>query len=287
MVDAMLELMPTAEVWHLGLFRDERTLRPVEYYNKLPDSATVDLCLILDPMLATGGSATAAIEVLKRWGATRIKLINLIAAPEGVAAVSGGPSRRRDLLRRPRPPAQREGLHPARPRRRRRPPVRHGPLADGDRPAVDLVTLPKNHLMLIAGLVWCAAGAMVCVIGLPLELGLAPSQVILIPLAVAIFLLFYVFVFSPLVRKHTGRIRARTEDRLPFWNFFNASSWVVMAVMMGGGMALRLSHLMPDWAIAFFYSGLGVALFLCGVRFLGVFARKDVLAPATEPIRAD
>jgi uracil phosphoribosyltransferase len=88
MVDAMLELMPTAEVWHLGLFRDERTLRPVEYYNKLPDSATVDLCLILDPMLATGGSATAAIEVLKRWGATRIKLVNLIVAPEGVDAVT-------------------------------------------------------------------------------------------------------------------------------------------------------------------------------------------------------
>jgi uracil phosphoribosyltransferase len=91
MVDAMLELMPTAEVWHLGLFRDERTLRPVEYYNKLPDSASVDLCLILDPMLATGGSATAAIEVLKRWGAVqpvRIKLVNLIAAPEGVAAVA-------------------------------------------------------------------------------------------------------------------------------------------------------------------------------------------------------
>jgi uracil phosphoribosyltransferase len=87
----MVELMPTAEVWHLGLFRDERTLRPVEYYNKLPDSASVDLCLILDPMLATGGSATAAIEVLKRWGAVtpvRIKLVNLIAAPEGVAAVA-------------------------------------------------------------------------------------------------------------------------------------------------------------------------------------------------------
>ena len=91
MVDAMLELMPTAQVWHLGLFRDERTLRPVEYYNKLPDSATVDLCLILDPMLATGGSATAAIEVLKKWGAVtpvRIKLVNLIAAPEGVRAVT-------------------------------------------------------------------------------------------------------------------------------------------------------------------------------------------------------
>jgi uracil phosphoribosyltransferase len=88
MVDAFLELFPTAQVWHLGLFRDERTLRPVEYYNKLPDQTTVDTCLILDPMLATGGSATAAIEVLKEWGAARIKLVNLIAAPEGVAAVS-------------------------------------------------------------------------------------------------------------------------------------------------------------------------------------------------------
>ncbi len=91
MVEAMLELMPTAEVWHLGLFRDERTLQPVEYYNKLPDAASVDLCLILDPMLATGGSATAAIEVLKKWGAVtpvRIKLVNLIAAPEGVEAVA-------------------------------------------------------------------------------------------------------------------------------------------------------------------------------------------------------
>jgi uracil phosphoribosyltransferase len=87
MVDAFLELFPTAQVWHLGFFRDERTLRPVAYYNRLPDQATVDLCLVLDPMLATGGSAVAAVEVLKQWGATRIKLINLIAAPEGVAAV--------------------------------------------------------------------------------------------------------------------------------------------------------------------------------------------------------
>ena len=88
MVDAFLELFPESQVWHLGLFRDERTLRPVEYYNKLPDQTTVDTCLILDPMLATGGSATAAIEVLKEWGATRIKMVNLIAAPEGVAAVT-------------------------------------------------------------------------------------------------------------------------------------------------------------------------------------------------------
>ena len=150
-----------------------------------------------------------------------------------------------------------------------------------------LVDIPKNHLMLIAGLVWCAAGAMVCVIGLPLEFGLAPSHLILLPLAAVIFLVFYFFVFSRLVRKHTGRIRARAEDRLPFWHFFNASSWVVMAVMMGGGMALRFSHLVPDWMIAFFYSGLGVALLLCGLRFLGIFARRDVLALAPERLRSD
>ena len=150
-----------------------------------------------------------------------------------------------------------------------------------------IVPIPKNYLILIAGLVWCVAGAMVCVIGLPLELGLAPSHLILFPLAAAIFIAFYFFVFSRLVRKHTGRIRARPEDRLPFWHFFNASSWAVMVVMMGGGLTLRLSHLMPDWMIAFFYSGLGVALFLCGVSFLGVFARKDVLALAPGRLRSD
>jgi len=68
MVEGFWELMPQAEVWHIGLYRDEQTLRPVEYYNKLPLEPTVSVCLILDPMLATGGSATATVEVLKRWG---------------------------------------------------------------------------------------------------------------------------------------------------------------------------------------------------------------------------
>jgi hypothetical protein len=149
---------------------------------------------------------------------------------------------------------------------------------------VELATIPKNRLMLIAGVVWCLAGAMVCVVGLPLLLGLAPAHLVLYPLTVAIFLGFYFFVFSRLVQKHTGRIRARPEERLPFWNFFNTSSWAVMLVMMGGGMALRLSHLMPDWMIAFFYSGLGVALLLCGIQFLGIFARKDVLAPVPDRV---
>ena len=84
MVEGAWEVLPMAEVWHIGLYRDERTLRPVEYYNKLPVQPTVDVCLVLDPMLATGGSAVATVDVLKRWGARRIKFVGIIAAPEGV-----------------------------------------------------------------------------------------------------------------------------------------------------------------------------------------------------------
>jgi uracil phosphoribosyltransferase len=88
MVDPILDLIPTAHVWHLGLYRDHATLEPVTYYNKLPPAANVDLCLVLDPMLATGGSAIAAVDILKQWGAEKIKFLGLIAAPEGVAALS-------------------------------------------------------------------------------------------------------------------------------------------------------------------------------------------------------
>ena len=84
MVEGIWEMMPGAEVWHIGLYRDERTLRPVQYYNKLPISPTVQVCLILDPMLATGGSATATVDILKQWGAERIKYVGIIGAPEGI-----------------------------------------------------------------------------------------------------------------------------------------------------------------------------------------------------------
>lgn len=84
MVDGIWEMMPSAEVWHVGLYRDERTLQPVQYYSNLPVAPTVQVCLILDPMLATGGSAVAATDILKRWGATRVKFLGLIASPEGV-----------------------------------------------------------------------------------------------------------------------------------------------------------------------------------------------------------
>jgi uracil phosphoribosyltransferase len=87
MVEGMWALMPGAEVWHIGLYRDHKTLRPVQYYNKLPVTPTVQVCLVLDPMLATGGSAVATIDILKAWGAKRIKFVGIIAAPEGVRAV--------------------------------------------------------------------------------------------------------------------------------------------------------------------------------------------------------
>ncbi|HET9493389.1 MAG TPA: uracil phosphoribosyltransferase [Chloroflexia bacterium] len=89
MVDAALDLIPTAQVWHIGLYRDHRTLMPIEYYNKLPVQPTVDICYVLDPMLATAGSATATVKILKDWGARRIKFVGLIAAPEGVSRLHG------------------------------------------------------------------------------------------------------------------------------------------------------------------------------------------------------
>lgn len=88
MVNGIWELMPQAEVWHIGLYRDERTLKPVEYYNKLPVAPTVQVVLVLDPMLATGGSAVATVDILKRWGTQRIKYMGIIGAPEGVKALS-------------------------------------------------------------------------------------------------------------------------------------------------------------------------------------------------------
>ena len=85
MVDAAVDALPSSEVWHLGMYRDEETHQPVSYYNKLPNRCPDDLVIVLDPMLATGGSATDAVDVLKQWGATWIKFVGIIAAPEGVA----------------------------------------------------------------------------------------------------------------------------------------------------------------------------------------------------------
>jgi uracil phosphoribosyltransferase len=87
MAEALLGALPEAAVWHLGLYRDHATLKPVTYYNKLPPKPEMDVALVLDPMLATGGSAIAAVDILKAAGAPRVSFLGLIAAPEGVAAL--------------------------------------------------------------------------------------------------------------------------------------------------------------------------------------------------------
>jgi uracil phosphoribosyltransferase len=89
MVDGILEVLPDAKVYHLGIFRDEKTLEPVEYYSKLGRHTPVDIAFILDPMLATGGSASAAVTRLKSWGVKEIKYLGIFAAPEGVAKLAG------------------------------------------------------------------------------------------------------------------------------------------------------------------------------------------------------
>lgn len=89
MVDGILDLVPEAEVWHVGLFRDEATLTPTEYYNKIPAQCRTSIALVVDPMLATGGSAARACEILRHAGVARIKMLALIAAPEGIALLCG------------------------------------------------------------------------------------------------------------------------------------------------------------------------------------------------------
>lgn len=88
MVEPILDLLPDAEVWHLGLYRDESTARPVHYYSKLPPGQPVDVAIIVDPMLATGGSALAALQTLEEWGVPTVKLLSIIAARDGIAAVT-------------------------------------------------------------------------------------------------------------------------------------------------------------------------------------------------------
>jgi len=88
MVDGILEFLPEARVYHLGLFRDEKTLEPVEYYSRFSEHKPVDIAFVLDPMLATGGSACVAVGRLKTWGVKRVKYLGLIAASEGIEKLS-------------------------------------------------------------------------------------------------------------------------------------------------------------------------------------------------------
>jgi uracil phosphoribosyltransferase len=89
MAEAIHDMLPNSQVWHLGLYRDHQTRKPVTYYQKLSARPQLDLAILVDPMLATGGSAMAAVQILKEWGVSRISFLGLIAAPEGIAALRG------------------------------------------------------------------------------------------------------------------------------------------------------------------------------------------------------
>jgi uracil phosphoribosyltransferase len=88
MVEGFLEFLPDARIGHVGLYRNERTLRPVQYYTNLPRTLKKSLVLLLDPMLATGGSGSAALDFLKERGARRIRFVSLLAAPKGVKTLA-------------------------------------------------------------------------------------------------------------------------------------------------------------------------------------------------------
>lgn len=141
----------------------------------------------------------------------------------------------------------------------------------------DILSVKKNYLTLIAGLVWVLAGSMVISLGLPPFLKLTPRNNWIPFLAIIVFLLFYLLIFSKLEKKHVARIRSIPAEKMPFWCFFDLPSYMIMAVMMSGGIILRVQHLIPELVIAFFYSGLGLALFSCGTRFLNAFSHKKVV----------
>jgi hypothetical protein len=141
----------------------------------------------------------------------------------------------------------------------------------------DKLSVQKNYLTLIAGLVWILAGSMVMSLGLPPFFKLTPKNNWIPFYAIIIFFLFYLLIFSKLEKKHVARIKSNPADNMPFWYFFDLPSYIIMAVMMSGGIILRVEHLIPIRVIAFFYSGLGFALFSCGTRFLNAFSHKKVL----------
>ena len=124
LLDGVLELVPSARVGFIGLYRDEATLQPVQYYSKVPADLDERVTIALDPMLATGNSSVAAVDLLKAAGATDIRFLCLLAAPEGVARMKAAHPDVPHRHRRRRQAPERQGLHRPGPRRRRRPAVR-------------------------------------------------------------------------------------------------------------------------------------------------------------------
>ena len=131
----------------------------------------------------------------------------------------------------------------------------------------------KNRtLLLLAALVWLAAGVNIMRIGVSAYVG--HTTLLAAAGSLVVFVLFW-RMFSKLVGKHTKRIRSYKSERQYFWHFFDLRSFIIMAVMMTGGITIRVCHLMPDGFIAVFYTGLGTALALAGVAFAGKYLRYN------------
>lgn len=139
----------------------------------------------------------------------------------------------------------------------------------------------KRYLLLIAGFFWMFAGFMVMKTGYP-YFAHGTYKLLLTAGAIVVFLIFYLFIFSKLVGKHEKRIRSKQTDKLPFWQFFSLSSYIIVAVMISGGIMLRKFELVPHWFIGSFYPGLGFALFSCGTRFVARFIKYNRATPLLE-----
>lgn len=130
----------------------------------------------------------------------------------------------------------------------------------------------KNTLLLMAGIIWMIAGFNVVRLGV-ISYGVIDRKWYLYVLSLIIFGLFGT-MFYKMVKKHGKRINGYEEKYRPFWNFFDLKSYIIMAIMMGGGIGLRNAGVFPDVFVAFFYTGLGCALFLAGVLFVGMFVKQ-------------
>ena len=132
-----------------------------------------------------------------------------------------------------------------------------------------MLKISTEKLLLVAGVVWLVAGLNIANIGIAAYFNETGWLFwVLVVATLAIFVLFHIFVFTKMVGKHADRIRGYSEDKTQVFKFFDKKGYVVMACMMGFGIALRASGFVPDWFIAFFYTGLGAALAVAGISFV-------------------
>lgn len=135
--------------------------------------------------------------------------------------------------------------------------------------------IPNKYLILIAGIVWMFAGMMVIKTGLPFFINQG-RYIFSIFLSVSVFSLFYFFVFSKLVEKHTIRISKDNRKKMFIMEFFDKKSYLIMVVMILGGITIRKFSLLPAFDIGFFYVGIGLALFSCGMKFVYKFKNSSL-----------